>query len=169
MRSLPCGACCLQPNHAIMKTITCITPGIARQRGLLGPGTSTGPCLATSNHDIPMILSCDETCPPVDLRIRDVGSPELLAEPCLISLVGSLATSLQTNGWTLSTSCLKHPLAINNSGLRGGCLPPVPLLLYELSFTNGSRVALRVIAKYHCASARTFGPWNVHGALSNGL
>ena len=120
---------------------------IARQRGLLGPGTSTGPCLAASNHEILMILSCDETCSSVDLRIRDVGSPELLAEPCLISLVGSLATSLQTNGWILSTSCLKHPRATHSSGLRPGYLPPVALLLYELSFTNRSRAALRVICQ----------------------
>ena len=143
--------------------------GIARQRGRLSPGTSTGPCLTASNHEILMILSYDETCPPVDLGIRDVGSPELLAEPCLTPLVGSLATSLQTNLWILSTSCLKHPRATQSFGLRGSCLPPVALLLYELSFTNGSRVALRVIAKYHCASARTLGPWNVHWALSNGL
>ena len=115
------------------------------------------------------ILSCDETCPAVDLEIRDVGSPELLAEPCLISLVGSLAISFNSDERILSTSCLKHPRAINSFGLRGGCLPPVALLLYELSFTNGSRVALRVIAKYHCASARNFGLWNVHWALSSGL
>ena len=47
----------------------------------------------SSNHEILMIPSCDETCPPVDLEIRDVGSPKLLAEPCLIRLVGSLAIS----------------------------------------------------------------------------
>ena len=82
--------------------------------GLWGPGTSTGPCLAASNHEILMILSCGETCPPVDLGIRDVGSPELLAEPCLIPLVGSLAISLNSEVWILSTSCLKHPRAINN-------------------------------------------------------
>ena len=133
------------------------------------PGTSTGPCLTASNHEILMILSCDETCPPVDLRICDVGSPELLAEPCLIPLVGSLAISLNSEAWILSTSCLKHPRATYSFGLRGSCLPHVALLLYELSFTNGSRVALRDIAKYHCASARNFGPWSVHWALSNDL
>ena len=90
------------------------------------------------------LLSCDETCPAVDLEIRDVGSPELLAEPCLIPLVGSLAISLNSEVWILSTSCLKHPRATHSFGLRGGCLPPVALLLYELSFSNGSKVALRV-------------------------
>ena len=87
--------------------------GISRQRDLLGPGTSTVPCLTASNHEILIILSCDETCSSVDLRIRDVGSPELLAEPCLIPLVGSLAISLNSEVWILSTSCLKHPRATN--------------------------------------------------------
>ena len=142
---------------------------LTRNAGLLGPGTSTGPWQTASNREILMILSCNETCSAVDLRIRDVGSPELLAEPCLIHRVGSLAISSNYDGWILSTSCLKHPRATHSFSLRGSCLPPVALLLYELSFSNGSRVALRVIAKYHCASARTFGPWNVHWALSNCL
>ena len=95
----------------------------ARQRGLLGPGTSTGPCLTASNHEILMIPSCDETCSSVDLEIRDVGSPELLAEPCLIPLVCSLAILLNSEVWILSTSCLKHPRATHTFDLRGCCLP----------------------------------------------
>ena len=76
---------------------------------------------------------CDETCPAVDLRIRDVECPELLAELCLIPPMCSLAIWLQTNGWILSTSRLKHLSAINNLGLRLLPFTPVALLLYELA------------------------------------
>ena len=113
--------------------------------------------------------SCDETYPSIKLEIRDVESPELLAEPCLILLVGSLAIWLQTNEWILSTSRLNHLFAIDSFGLRPLPFTPVALLLYELSFSYGSSGALRVIAKYHCASARDFELWNVHGAVPNGL
>ena len=115
------------------------------------------------------IPSCDEICAPVKLEIRDVECPELLAEPCLILLVGSLAIWLQMNGWILSTSRLKHHLATNSFGLRLLPFTPVAFLLYELSFSYGSNGALRVIAKNHCASARDLEPWNVHGALPGGL
>ena len=108
------------------------------------------------------IPSCDEICAPVKLEIRDVGSPELLAGPCLIPLVCSLAIWLQTNEWILSTSRLKHLFAIDSFGLRPLPFTPVALLLYELSFSYGSSGALRVIAKYHSE------PWNVHGALPDG-
>ena len=44
---------------------------IARQRGHLGPETSTGPRLTASNHEICQNPSYDKTCPPRDLCTRD--------------------------------------------------------------------------------------------------
>ena len=69
--------------------------------------------LTTLNHEIHENLSCDETYPAVDLRIRDVGSPELLAQPALIPELGSLAILFESDRLILSTSRLKHRHAIN--------------------------------------------------------
>ena len=60
------------------------------------------------NHEIHEILSCDEIYSPVKLQIRDVGSPDLLAEPGLIPEDGSLAIPFNSDDWILSTSRLKH-------------------------------------------------------------
>ena len=105
---------------------------IARQRGPLGSETSILACLTASNHEIYHISIMHETCSPVDLRIRDVECHELLRKSSLVYLVCSLAASLQTNGWILSTSRLKTPLAIDSFGPQGQLLTPVALLLYEL-------------------------------------
>ena len=43
------------------------------------------------------------TCPAVDLEIRDVGSPELLAEPCLIPEDGPKAYRQDTDVGLLHT------------------------------------------------------------------
>ena len=63
---------------------------IARQRGPLGCETSIWPCLTASGRQILIFYNVTRTCPPVDLRIRDVECPELLAELCLIPEVCSL-------------------------------------------------------------------------------
>ncbi len=110
------------------------------------------------NHEIHEILSCDEICAPVDLRIRDVGSPELLAEPGLIPEDGSLAIPFNSDEWIMSMSRLKHLHATHSSALRGLRSHPVALLLYELELLNGSMEALRVMYYHHCAPARTPGP-----------
>ena len=81
-------------------------------------------CLTASNQDIHENLSCDETCPAMDLRIRDVGSPELLAEPCLIPEVGSLAISFQSDRWIRSTSRLKARRATHSFDPRCACSFP---------------------------------------------
>ena len=59
---------------------------IARQRRPLGPETSTGPCLTPQNREICRFIMC-RTCPPGDLRIRDVGFHELLRKSSLIYFV----------------------------------------------------------------------------------
>ena len=116
-----------------------------------------------------MILSCDETCSAVKLKIRDVGSPELLAEPCLIPEVGSLAISFRSDRWIRSTSRLKARRATNMFDPHHACSSPVALLLYELELLNGSSGALRVMDLKHCASARTPGHLSGHLGLPNGL
>ena len=61
---------------------------IARQRGPLGPDTAIWACLTASNYKINQIVSCDETCPSANLRIRHVGCHELLGQLSLISKLG---------------------------------------------------------------------------------
>ena len=63
--------------------------------------------LTASNHENPAFSSWAQTCSEVDLRICYIGFPELLRKSSLICLLCSLAISLQTNGWILSTSRLK--------------------------------------------------------------
>ena len=50
-------------------------------------------CLTASNHEIIIILLCNEIYPAVKLRIRDVGSHELLGKQSLLCLVCSLRIS----------------------------------------------------------------------------
>ena len=55
--------------------------------------------------------------------------------------------------------------------VQPGLIPSVGFIyrsLYELSFQYGSSGALRATAECHCASARDFELWNVHGALPDG-
>ena len=105
---------------------------IARQRGPLGSETSILPCLTASNHEIYPISIMHETCPSVDLRIRDVECHELLRKSALVYLVCSLAISLRSDEWISSTSRLKTCLATDSFGPQGKLLTPVALLLYEL-------------------------------------
>ena len=97
---------------------------IARQRGPLGPEKAIWACLTASNHEIVMILSCDKIYPPVKLKIRDVGSPELLADPCLIPEVGSLAISFRSDGWIRSTSRFKARRATHSFDSQCACSFP---------------------------------------------
>ena len=66
---------------------------IPRQRRPLASETSILPCLTVSNHENPEIRSRCKIFPAVDLQIRDVECPELLAELCLIPELGSLRIS----------------------------------------------------------------------------
>ena len=81
----------------------------------------------------------------MDLRIRDVGPPQLLAEPGPIPEDGSRAIPFKSDEWILSTSRLKHLHATHSFALRGLLSHPVALLLYELELLNGSKGALRVM------------------------
>ena len=65
---------------------------------------------------------------PFKLRIRDVGSPELLAGPCLIPELGSLAISFRCDGHILSTSRLKHLRAINMFASIWHAIFPGPII-----------------------------------------
>ena len=47
--------------------------------------------LTASNHEIHHFSSSAQTCPPVDLRIHDVGCPELLGKLSLIPKLCSLS------------------------------------------------------------------------------
>ena len=87
---------------------------IARQRGPLGTETSIWPCLTASGRQILIFYHVSEIYPSVDLRIRDVECPELLAELCLIPEVCPTASSLRLNRWILNTSRLKALFAINS-------------------------------------------------------
>ena len=102
----------------------------------------------------------------VHVIITNIGLPLALALTPKLCYSSRASNSDST---ILSSSRLKARLAINMFDSQ--CLLDVPgrKLLYELSFTNGVKRALRVIVKYHCASARTHGLCDVHLALSNGL
>ena len=129
---------------------------IARQRGPLGSETLKSRSNPGSDHGNPKHPSCDETCALVKLQIRDVGSPGVLTGPCLIPLVCSLAIWLQTNEWILSTSRLKHPLAIDSFGPHRGLSLPVRIitlraeLLIRKQWSSAShcQVSLRVSARF---------------------
>ena len=71
-----------------------------------------------------MILSCNEIQTSVKLRIRDVGYPERLAEPCLIPEVGPLAISFRSDRWIRSTSRLNALLATNMFDPNRACSSP---------------------------------------------
>ena len=61
--------------------------------GAVGSEASIWPCLTASGRQILIFYHVTNTCPSVDLRIRDVECPELLAELCLIPEVCPTASS----------------------------------------------------------------------------
>ena len=104
--------------------------------------------------EILQFSTCEKIYSPMDLRNRDVGSPELLGKLSLIPEVCSLQVSSKSDRWILSTSHLKTRVAINMFDHNGPAFNPPPLLLYEPSCSNGSSRALRVMCEVHCASAQ---------------
>ena len=130
------------------------SPGIARQREALGIWAAIWACLTASNHEIIIILSCDQIYSSVKLRIRDVGSPELLGKLSLICLVCSLRISWRSDGWILGTSRLKALLAINMFDPNRACSFPGRIITLrawaskrkQVSSASHRLVSLRVSA-----------------------
>ena len=127
---------------------------IARQRSEIVSEPSIGRCLRPLFKEISTFSSCKKIYSSILLRIRDVGSPELLGKLSLIPLLCSLRFSSRSDVKILSTSHLKIRVAINMFNHNGRAFDPPPLLLYELSCSNGSSKALRVMCEIHCASAQ---------------
>ena len=110
-----------------------LSRSIARQRSEIASEPSIGPCLRPPFKEISTFSSCDKICSPVVLRIRDVGSPELLGKLSLIPLVCFLRFLSRSDVRILSTPHLKPAFATHSFDPTDHPYPPVALLLYELS------------------------------------
>ena len=113
-----------------------------RQHSENASETSTWPCLTASKHEHRHFSSSAQTCPSVDLRIHDVGCPELLGKLSLIPKLCSLSWASKYDDRILSTSRLKTKSAQIVLIPHGGSYSPVALLLFELQLIKDSRRAL---------------------------
>ena len=127
---------------------------IARQRSEIASEPSIGPCLRPQIMEISTFSSCEEIYHPADLRVEHFDQDELLGHVSLISLLCYSSSSLRSDGSISRTSHLKTCFAINSFAFKEPAFNPPPLLLYELSCSNGSSRALRVMCEVHCASAQ---------------
>ena len=84
--------------------------------------------------------TCSKIYAPADLRIHDVGSPELLGQLSLIPEVCPIQILSKSDAPILSTSQLKTRVATNSFASKGRAYFHAPLLLSERG------TALRVIA-----------------------
>ena len=89
-----------------------------------------------------------------DFQAEHFDQDELLGHVSLISLLCFSSSPLRSDGSILRTSHLKTCFATNSFASKEPAFNPPPLLLYELSCSNGSSRALRVMFKVHCASAQ---------------
>ena len=86
-----------------------------------------------STYWIQQFSTIEKIYPAADLRIHDVGSPELLGQLSLIPEVCSLRFSSRSDVRILSTPRLKPAFATHSFDPTDQPYPPVALLLYELS------------------------------------
>ena len=89
--------------------------------------------------EIQQFSTIEKTYAAADLRIHDVGSPELLGKLSLVPLVCSLRFLSRSDVRILSTPHLKPAFATNSFTPTDLPYPLVALLLYELSCSKGSR------------------------------
>ena len=127
---------------------------IARQRSEIASEPSIGPCLRPQIMEIPTFSSYDEIYSPADLRPQNFVEHPAWWKSSLVYLLCFLKVWFTSDEPILSTSHLKTYFATHSFDHNGPAFNPPPLLLYELSCSNGSSRALRVMCEVHCASTQ---------------
>ena len=131
---------------------------IARQRSEIASEPSIGPCLRPQIMEIPIFSSYVEIYSAADLRAEHFDQYKLLGHVSLIYLLCYSSSSLRSDGSISRTFQLKTCFATNMFAFKEPAFNPPPLILYELSCSNGSSRSLRVITLVElCESLATGG------------